>query len=116
MRELPRDHPSWGCEFDWLGIDRHGHVAVFSSAGYGPLPETVNERLADVDAALERADELPLSDRRATSRTPGTATAPSGTPAARRASTPTTGMSGRPVPPSVVIYGPDQRRPASESA
>ena len=58
MRELPRDHPLWGREFDWLGIDRHGHVAVFSNAGYGPLPETVNERLADVDAALERADEL----------------------------------------------------------
>lgn len=59
MHELPRDHPLWGREFDWLGIDRHGRVAVFSIAGYGPLPETVNERLADVDAALERADELP---------------------------------------------------------
>jgi hypothetical protein len=58
MYELPRDHPLWGREFDWLGIDRHGHVAVFSNAGYGPLPETVDERLADVDAALERADEL----------------------------------------------------------
>ena len=54
MHELPRDHPLWGREFDWLGIDRHGRVAVFSNAGYGPLPETVNERLADVDAALER--------------------------------------------------------------
>ena len=38
MQELPRDHPLWGREFDWLGIDRHGHVAVFSNAGYGPLP------------------------------------------------------------------------------
>jgi hypothetical protein len=59
MRELPRDHPLWGREFDWLGIDRHGRVAVFSNAGCGPLPETVNEHLADVDAALERADDLP---------------------------------------------------------
>jgi hypothetical protein len=59
MRELPRDHPLWGREFDWLGIDRRDRVVVFSNAGYGPLPETVNERLADVDAALERADELP---------------------------------------------------------
>ena len=49
----------WGREFDWLGIDRNGRVAVFSNAGYGPLPETVNERPADVDAALERAGELP---------------------------------------------------------
>lgn len=31
---------------------------VPNNAGYGPLPETVNERLADVDAALERAGEL----------------------------------------------------------
>ena len=38
MHELLRDHPLWGREFDWLGIDRHGHVAVFSNAGYGPLP------------------------------------------------------------------------------
>jgi hypothetical protein len=60
MHELPRDHPLWGREFDWLGIDRNGRVAVFSNAGYGPLPETVNERLADVDAALELADELPM--------------------------------------------------------
>lgn len=59
MQELPRDHPLWGREFDWLGTDHHGHVAVFSNAGCGPLPETVNECLADVDAALERADELP---------------------------------------------------------
>ena len=60
MHELPRDHPLRGREFDWLGIDRDGRVAVFSNAGYGPLPETVNERLADVDAALERAGELPV--------------------------------------------------------
>jgi hypothetical protein len=60
MHELPRGHPLWGREFDWLGIDRHGRVAVFSNAGHGPLPETVNERLADVDAALERADALPV--------------------------------------------------------
>jgi hypothetical protein len=59
MHELPRGHPLWGREFDWLGIDRNGRVAVFSNAGYGPLPETVNERPADVDAALERAGELP---------------------------------------------------------
>jgi hypothetical protein len=51
MHELPRDHPMRGREFDWLGIDRHGRVAVFSNAGYGPLPEAVNGRLADVDAA-----------------------------------------------------------------
>jgi hypothetical protein len=45
MYELPRDHPLWRLKFDWLGIDRHGRVAVFSNVGYGPLPKTVNERL-----------------------------------------------------------------------
>ena len=59
MHELPQGHPLWGREFDWLGIDCNGRVAVFSNAGYGPLPATVNERPADVDAALERAGELP---------------------------------------------------------
>jgi hypothetical protein len=38
MRELPRDHPLGGREFDWLGTDRQGHVAVFSNAGYGRRP------------------------------------------------------------------------------
>jgi hypothetical protein len=60
MHELPRDHPLRGREFDWLGIDRRGRVAVFANAGYGPLPEIVNERVADVEAALERAGELPV--------------------------------------------------------
>ena len=60
MQELLRDHPLWGREFDWLGIDRRGRVAVFTNAGYGPLPEIVHERVADVDAALERASELPI--------------------------------------------------------
>jgi hypothetical protein len=70
MQELPRDHPRWGWEFDWLGIDRYGHVAVFSNAGCGPLPEPVNEHLADVDAALARADELPVIGSAASDKNP----------------------------------------------
>jgi len=36
--QMPRAHPRWGIEFDWLGVDREGHVAVFTTAGYGPVP------------------------------------------------------------------------------
>jgi hypothetical protein len=58
--EMPRAHPRWGIEFDWLGVDRHGHVAVFTTAGYGPVPVRVSEHVADVDAALDRIGELPV--------------------------------------------------------
>jgi len=57
--EMSRTHPRWGIEFDWLAVDRHGHVAVLTTAGYGAVPESVNEHLAEVDAALERVGELP---------------------------------------------------------
>jgi hypothetical protein len=57
---MPRAHPRWGIEFDWLGVDRQGHVAVFTTAGYGPVPVDVNQHLADVDAALDRVGELPV--------------------------------------------------------
>jgi hypothetical protein len=58
---LPRAHPYWGLEFDWLGVDRHGHVAVFTTAGYGPVPEGVNQHLAEVDAAIDRVRQLPVT-------------------------------------------------------
>jgi hypothetical protein len=58
---MPRAHPRWGIEFDWLGVDRHGHVAVFTTAGYGPVPVDVNQHFADVDAALDRVGQLPVT-------------------------------------------------------
>jgi hypothetical protein len=42
-----------GGEFDWFAVDADGHVGHFSTAGYGPVPLPVLERL---DAA--RLDEL----------------------------------------------------------
>jgi hypothetical protein len=57
---MPRAHPRWGLEFDWLGVDPQGHVAVFTTAGYGAIPVEVNEHLAEVDAALERVGQLPV--------------------------------------------------------
>jgi hypothetical protein len=57
---MPRAHPRWGIEFDWLGVDRQGYVAVFTTAGYGPVPVDVNQHLAEVDAALDRVGQLPV--------------------------------------------------------
>jgi hypothetical protein len=57
---MPRAHPRWGIEFDWLGVDGQGHVAVFTTAGYGPLPVNVDQHLADVDAALDLVGQLPV--------------------------------------------------------
>ena len=48
-----------GLEFDWLGVDQHGHVAVFISWGWGPLPMSADQHLDEVDAAVERIQELP---------------------------------------------------------
>ena len=42
-----------GVEFDWFAVDAVGHVGHFSTAGYGPVPLPVLDRL---DAA--RTDEL----------------------------------------------------------
>ena len=39
---------------DWLGVDQHGHVAVFISWGWGPLPVGIDQHLDEVDAAMER--------------------------------------------------------------
>jgi hypothetical protein len=58
--EMPRAHPRWGIEFDWLGVDQRGHVAVFTTAGYGPLPKDVNLHLNDVDDAIDQLDRLPV--------------------------------------------------------
>ncbi len=42
-----------GVEFDWFAVDATGHVGHFSTAGYGPVPLPVLDRL---DAA--QTDEL----------------------------------------------------------
>ena len=54
-----RAHPRWGWDFDWLGVDADGHVAVFSS-GYGAVPLEVNLHVDDVDAARYQIDTFPL--------------------------------------------------------
>jgi hypothetical protein len=34
-------------EFDWFAVDRDGHIAHFSTAGYGPVPVVVKEHFGD---------------------------------------------------------------------
>jgi hypothetical protein len=53
-------NPRWGIEFDWLGVDKRGLVAVFTTAGYGAVPENVNLHLRDVDRAIEHLRRLPV--------------------------------------------------------
>jgi hypothetical protein len=57
--EMPRAHPRWGIEFDWLAVDSQQQVALLSSAGYGPVPETVLRNVPLVDHALHAIAQLP---------------------------------------------------------
>jgi hypothetical protein len=34
-------HAYWGLEYDWFCFDLVGHVAVFTNAGFGPVPTSV---------------------------------------------------------------------------
>lgn len=54
IRQWVTEHPLTGLEYDWLTVDRHGHLAAFSTASYGPRPGKVNQRVADVDAAHDQ--------------------------------------------------------------
>jgi hypothetical protein len=58
-RWLDEDHPRCEVEFDWLAVDPQGHVAVFTTAGYGPVPMEVDPHLTEVDAALDQVKRLP---------------------------------------------------------
>jgi hypothetical protein len=42
--------PWWGLEFDWLAVDRGGHVASLCTAGYGPVPVAVVFHVQTIEA------------------------------------------------------------------
>jgi len=42
-----------GIDLAWIACDRHGEIAVFYSAGPGPIPKTVLELTEAEDASLE---------------------------------------------------------------
>jgi hypothetical protein len=53
-------HPRPGDELDWLAVDVHGHVGVFSTGGQGPVPRAVLDNLGKVEAAVRRVASLPV--------------------------------------------------------
>ena len=38
---LSRCAPNTGEEFDWYALDREGHLAIFTTAGLGPVPAAI---------------------------------------------------------------------------
>lgn len=57
--EMPSAHPRWGIEFDWLAVDSHRQVALFTSAGHGAVPEAVLGNVPLVDRAVDAIAQLP---------------------------------------------------------
>ncbi|MEU4390714.1 hypothetical protein [Kribbella sp. NPDC023855] len=53
----------WGREWDFLAVDSAGHVAVLSSAGYGPIPEPVLAAREVVERADDAIAALPTITR-----------------------------------------------------
>jgi hypothetical protein len=53
-------HPTPGFELDWLAIDQAGHVGLFSTGGFGPVPKAVADHLADVEMAIDLVPTLPI--------------------------------------------------------
>lgn len=45
-----------GIEASWLAVDAHGRVAIFTTSGEGPIPETA---LASIEAGEESIQMLP---------------------------------------------------------
>ena len=50
-----------GFELDWLAVDAAGHIGLFSSGGYGPVPVAVVNHLGDVEEALKRLAVMPVT-------------------------------------------------------
>ena len=59
MKPYPA-HPNPGFELDWLATDQVGHVALFSTGGYGPVPKVVTDHLADLQTAINQVSSLPI--------------------------------------------------------
>jgi len=50
-----------GYEFDFLAVDDVGNVAMFSHAGWGPIPRSVVDRWLEATEAVDAVDELPAT-------------------------------------------------------
>jgi hypothetical protein len=54
-------HPRPGEELDWLAIDVHGHIGLFSTGGRGPVPKTVAAHLDAVASAVEQLNAMAVT-------------------------------------------------------
>jgi hypothetical protein len=45
-----------GLEFDWFALDAEGHIGLFSSAGFGPVPPSVQLHFQEHDRAAFHLD------------------------------------------------------------
>lgn len=48
----------WGPDIDWIGSDRDGHLAVFATAGLGPIPARVTRDPDGLVAVFEDIENL----------------------------------------------------------
>ena len=53
------DHPWFNGEFDWVASDSKGKVAIFSTAGKGPIPVNVSEDGEFLEEIIETIRQLP---------------------------------------------------------
>jgi hypothetical protein len=92
--ETPEAHPRWGIEFDWLAVDDQQQVALFTSAGYGAVPEAVLRNVALVDEAIDAVAQLPTTGIGKRFPDLERATTPTGLEQGLKGSSPTTGRFG----------------------
>lgn len=67
-----RKHEFSRVEYDWLGVDKNGYIGFFSSAGFGPIPETVIKPNLSIDLTQEilglpkcsETESIQLQDRK----------------------------------------------------
>jgi hypothetical protein len=59
-----------GNEFDWFAVDKCGYVGHFATAGYGPIPVAVLDRLNKILELYERVLQMPVVGE-ATGHLPG---------------------------------------------
>ncbi len=48
----------WSADIDWIASDRDGHLAVFATAGLGPIPARVTHDSDGLVAVLEDIEKL----------------------------------------------------------
>jgi len=58
VRHKMRRDDMVGTEFDWVAADQSGSVAMFSTAGFGPIPDGVLEQRDHHSSIIENVENL----------------------------------------------------------